>query len=393
MVKSTTIQDRLVHLRRELHRTPELGFEEKVTRDILINALEAEGFEVKGPVARTGFYVDITGAYPGPKVAYRADIDALPIVDEKQVDYASRNKGKGHMCGHDVHSTIALGVAHILNEFRDKLHGSVRIFWQPAEETNPSGAPEIVKSGILDDVDAVYGIHCDPNLKCGTVCILSGMVTASFDKFDITVKAPDSIHSARPHQGSDTMWVTNKILSELYSLPGRLTNTLHPSVISVSKIHGGEVHNVIPQQISLGGTIRCSRHEDRKIIHDHIRKVLKTFSGLYDVSAEIQIGEGAPPVRNDDNLADAAKTVVQSHKEFTLAECSPSMGGEDFAHYSLEKPTLFMRVGTSSGPETSHPVHTSLFDIDETILEPASQLLKDILTHHLEHNTRTDART
>ncbi len=383
MAQKNSDHHSLISLRRNLHQHPELGFEEHQTRRILIDALESEGFRVQGPVAGTGFYVDIKGDKPGPTIAYRADIDGLPIQDEKPVPYASSHQGKGHMCGHDVHSTIAFGIARNLNQNRDKIRGTVRIFWQPAEEPNPSGAPEIIKSGILDECSAIYGIHCDPNLDAGSICILSGMVTASFDKFTITVTAPESQHSARPHQGTDTIWVTNKIISELYGLPGRLTNSLDPCVIAVSMIHGGDTHNVIPKQVSFAGTIRCSKHEDREVILQHIEKLLDSFSSIYSIECNMQTGRGAPPVRNDDRFATAARSVVEQNPEISLVSCSPSMGGEDFAHYSLKLPALFMRLGTSSGPSTSHPVHTPLFDVDESVMEPASQLLSEILIQNL----------
>ena len=384
MKNEPAIQDQLVKLRRELHQHPELGFEEHTTRKILINALQEQGFKVHGPVAKTGFYVDIEGSRPGPAIAYRADMDALPIGDQKEVEYASKNEGKGHMCGHDVHSTIAFGIATLLKQNREELQGKVRVFWQPAEEINPSGAPEVIKAGILDEFDAVYGIHCDPRLESGSVCILSGMVSASFDKFDITLKAPASMHSARPHLGSDTIWVANKVITELYSLPGRITNALYPFVISVSMIHGGKVHNVIPQEVNIGGTIRCAKHSDREIIQKHIEHLLASFSEIYELQTDLELGKGAPPVRNDDTLAGLAKQVVSNEEEFTLADCNPSMGGEDFAHYSLHKPTLFMRLGTSSGPETSHAVHTPFFDIDEKVLEPAVGLIGNILMDRLQ---------
>lgn len=373
----------LITLRRKLHQHPELGFEERVTRQILIEALEAEELEVRGPVAETGFYVDIQGDHPGPVIAYRADMDGLPIADEKQVAYASTHTGKGHMCGHDVHSTIAFGVARYLSRNRDKICGTVRVFWQPAEEPNPSGAPEVIKSGILDECKAIYGIHCDPSLSAGSVCILSGMVTASFDKFEITLTAPESLHSARPHQGTDTIWVANKVISELYGLPGRLTNSLDPCVIAVSMIRGGETHNVIPKKISFAGTIRCSKHEDREVILDHINRLLNSFAEIYNITCDMQLGRGAPPVRNDDRFAVAAREVAAQNQKISLVSCSPSMGGEDFAHYSLKLPALFLRVGTSSGPSTSHPVHTPLFDVDESVMEPASELLYDILIQNL----------
>ena len=384
MNKEHTIQPHLVELRRALHQCPEIGFQEQETRRMLIAALEEEGLEVHGPVGGTGFFVEIKGSSPGPCVAYRADMDGLPIRDEKQVAYASRNEGYGHMCGHDVHSSIAFGVACLLNERREQIAGRVRVFWQPAEEPNPSGAPEMIKDEILEGVEAVFGLHCDPQLSVGQICILPGMVTASFDKFDITLTASQSLHTARPHQGTDLMWVAHKIMAELYSLPGRLNNALNPCVIAVSKFQGGETHNVIPGQVSLGGTIRCARNDDRELIREHLENLLKSFGKLYNIESGLDIGKGAPPVRNDPELAAMAQRVIGEQKQIKTVYCTPSMGGEDFAHYTLQKPGLFMRLGTSSGPATAHPVHTSLFDIDESVLEPGSRLVAKLLEHYLQ---------
>lgn len=376
----------LTEVRRHLHRHPELGFEERETHAYLRDLLESHGLEVQGPVAGTGLYVDIEGTERGAMVAYRADIDALPTQDAKEADYASTNDGVAHLCGHDAHSTIAVGVALILHQNRDRLKGTVRVFFQPNEEGMPGGASSMIDDGVVDGVEAVYAIHVDPSLEVGKYGLLAGPITASTDQFRVRINARSSGHSARPHETVDTIWVATEVMNTLYQLIGRVTDARNPSVLTICRIRGGDAYNVIPSEVEFGGTLRTTNVDDRAAIIRHVRKVADELATLHGAVADVEIRSGSPPVDNDRRLIEA---VERSIEDFLGPEAiyhipRPSMGAEDFAHYLELVPGMLLRVGTFSGGSTAYPLHDAHFDIDERALAPTAALMARTLIRHLE---------
>ena len=385
--ESTSLQQKLVDIRRKLHQFPELGFNQTQTSSTVRSILMENGLTVSEPLARTGFYTDIHGKSSGKTVAYRADIDALPIQDQKNAPYASKIPGIAHMCGHDYHTTVALGVALVLHKNRDKFNGTVRVFWQPAEESTPSGAPKMIEDGVLNNVDAVFGIHCDPHLSSGKVGIRNGTLTGSFDAFEIEVISPNSIHSARPHLGKDAMWISNQLIQQLYQLSTRITDSRSPSVISVCMMHGGDAVNVIPDRVKFSGTIRTSDPNSREILKNHVQLLCKSMESLHQVQITCEILGGAPPVINDSGLfsfVDETLGNVLNKTAITYPE--QSMGAEDFAYYGELKPAIFMRIGTSNGPETSYALHSTKFDVDESTIKSAVAIESYLLTQYLNVN-------
>lgn len=381
---SNELQPLLVETRRDLHIHPEVSWNEHRTSEQIRKILLSKGIEVSNPMAGTGFYAEISGTKPGKSVAYRADIDALPIQDEKSTPYASKTPGVAHMCGHDYHTTVALGVALTLDRLRDSFSGKVRVFWQPAEESTPSGAPKMIEDGILNGIDAVFGIHCDPHLQSGKVGIRNGALTGSFDAFDITVKTSRSLHSARPHLGTDAMWIANQVALQLYTLSTRLTDSRSPSVISVCTFHGGEAVNVIPDTVKLTGTIRTSDPASRSRLIEHVKSYCKHMEELNGCTITASVLHGAPPVINDPGLyAFAEKTLKNILEPSQIEYPEQSMGAEDFAYYSAIKPSHFMRIGTSNGPDTSHPLHSACFDVDESTLSKATAIQSYLLMSYL----------
>ncbi|GIV61810.1 MAG: N-acyl-L-amino acid amidohydrolase [Rhodothermaceae bacterium] len=375
-------------IRRHLHMHPELGTQEFETATFIREVLQMHGLRPVGPIAGTGLYVDIEGAHPGPAVGYRADIDALPIPDAKQVPYASRTPGVAHLCGHDVHTAVALGVALLLDRHREDLHGRVRVFFQPNEEGIPSGAPLMIRDGVLEGLEAVYAIHVDPTLPVGVYGLISGAATASADQFRVVVQGPGTGHSARPHQSIDTVWVATQIMSALYPLAGRITDARNAAVLTICRVHGGEAYNVIPERVWFGGTIRCTEPEDRARLKDQLLRTAAAIGHLHRAHVEVDFDDGAPAVRNDPRLIDTVRqTILEMHGPEAIFEIPrPSMGGEDFAYYLEEVPGALIRVGTASGPETSHPLHDSCFDVDEAALVPAAHLMSRVLRSHLERH-------
>lgn len=383
---SESLAKLLVHIRRHLHQNPETGFEEYQTAAFIRETLESHGLMVSGPIAKTGLYTDIKGNLPGPTVAYRADIDALPIQDNKSVSYKSRITDVAHLCGHDAHTSMGIGVALILNEMRDRIHGTIRVFFQPNEEGVPSGAPAMIADGVLQDVEAVYAVHVDPTLPTGSFGFIRGAATAAADRFEVTVRATSSGHSARPHQTVDTVWVATQITQAYYQLVGRVTDSRNPAILTLCRFNAGSAFNVIPAVVSFGGTLRSTSTADRRYLRERLVAIGESVGTLYGVQVEVSYFDGAPPVLNDAALIDGASTVARSlYGAGSIVEIQmPSMGAEDFAYYLEQVRGAMLRVGTSSSPETSYALHDANFDIDESALLPAARLMAAILVNTLD---------
>ncbi len=383
-VADADLEASLVAIRRHLHTHPELGFEEFETADFIADTLAQDGFAPQR-VATTGLFVDIEGTRPGPRLAYRADIDALPIEDAKvDVPYRSQRAGVAHLCGHDAHTAVAVGVARLVRARRDALRGSVRVFFQPNEEGTPSGAPRMIEAGVLDDVKAVYGIHVDPTLPVGRYGTIKGPVTASADRFDITVRGPATGHSARPHNVVDTVWLATSLAAHLYTLSGRVTDARYPSVLTICRFVAGEAYNVIPKEVVFGGTLRCVDTATREKMQAAIRAAVRHFGEMHGAETLCSFHNGAPPVRNTGALVDhVEQQAVRLYGDGAVHQYElPSMGAEDFAFYTERTAGAFIRVGTQSSERTAHPVHDALFDLDEKALAPAARLMAEVLLNH-----------
>jgi amidohydrolase len=383
-------RDFLKNIRRHLHQYPEVAFKEENTSRFIRATLDQQGLTVKGPIAGTGLIVDIEGSRPGETVAYRADIDALPIQDLKEVPYASTVPGIAHLCGHDVHSAIAIGVALQLQERRHELEGTVRVFFQPAEEGNPSGALPMIKGGVLEGVRAVYAIHVDPTLAVGRFGLKTGPITAGYDSFSITVLGDSTGHSARPHQSVDTVWLASQVMNTIYQIVGRVNDARNSAVLTITRFNGGSALNVIPRKVEFGGSLRCVDRDDRVYLRRQVEKTTRHFAALYNAEIDFQLYKGAPAVVNDPELIGVARTtIVSRHGEDAIFDVPvPSMGSEDFAHYLDHIPGALIRLGTSDGPSTSYALHDSRFDVAESVLPIATDMVSDMLINHLRIRAR-----
>ena len=382
---NSDLEDLLISSRRYLHQHPEIGFNEFETSRFIWNTLESHGFVINGPLAGTGLYVDIEGHAPGPVVGYRADIDALPTQDAKHVSYASKNPGVAHLCGHDVHTSVALGIAILLKQHRDSFAGTVRVFFQPNEEGKPSGAPIMIEDGVLNGLEAVYAIHVDPTLSTGIYGLKKGPTTASAVRFKVVVSSASTGHSARPHQSVDTIWHSIQIANQFYQLAGRFTDPRDPTILTICRFQGGEAYNVIPDEIEFGGTLRSTSLETRLELQRLMTSVARAQTSHSDADIEVSFDEGIPPVLNDARLIDhVRKTTTQIFGTEAIYEIDrPSMGGEDFANYQQHIPGALIRVGTSNNARTSFPLHDAHFDIDESAMLPTTRLLSQVLIGHL----------
>lgn len=374
----------LIAFRRHLRRNPELSWHEKETSRFISDSLAKQHIESTNGMAVNGLYADFGTQSDQHLVAWRADIDALPIEDRIPTGYASHVHGCSHACGHDVHTTVAYGIARLLARNPELVKRPVRVFWQPAEESLPSGAPAMIADGILKNVESVMAMHCDPTRKAGSYGIRAGAETASVDTFTITVEAEATAHSARPYTGKDTVWILNQILGHLYSFGERTTDVRHPSVLSVCQISGGHAPNVIPKIVHCSGTVRTTNESQRSFFHESIAKYLEMMGTIHGVRVHLDWISGAPAVVNDVRLAAYGQQKISEilgRNAIDMGE--PSLGAEDFAYYQQHVPGLFIRVGTNGGPHSAFPLHSSFFDIDESILVPTVALAATLLVESL----------
>jgi amidohydrolase len=353
-----------VALRREIHRHPELGNQEFHTTEAVAAALGG-GVTARRRQGRTGLVAEVGSA--GPVVAFRADLDALPIEERTGLDFSSRVSGVMHACGHDVHTAIAVGIAKVLSQV-DDLGGRVRFLFQPAEETFPGGAVELIREGAMTGVRAMIGFHVDPTLRPGKVALLAGPVTSSSDRVSVVIEGPGG-HTARPHQTVDTVYAAARVATELPGLLARLTDPRSPQCLVFGQIHGGEADNVIPTTVELSGTSRTLSRalwEELPGLVDRLVADLVTPTGA---KARVEFQRGIPPVVNDATItAQAEIAVAETLGVEAVTTTEPSMGAEDFARYLDLAPGTLMRLGAA--PEGRKvDLHSATFDVDEAAIE------------------------
>lgn len=386
------LQSFLVALRRHLHQHPETGFAEHGTATLVQDILSSLG---RGRIQRskaggTGLWIDISSERPGiadagPLLAYRADMDALPLEDLKGVDYRSRVTGAAHLCGHDAHTAMAVGVAIRAMAYAETLPFNLRVFFQPNEEGTPSGAPRMIEDGVLEGVQAVWGAHVDPTLRSGTYGLIPGPSSASFDQFDMEVEVAGSGHSARPHLNGDAIWLMLQWLQQAYTLPGRITDARLPASFTVTRLKGSDAYNGTPKVAWAGGTLRCLDVSVRETLKYRLSHLAADLGQLHGAQIRLAWTEGAPPVINDRQLTEEMRaTIVDALGASSVVDVPlPSMGGEDFAHYGLLKPAILLRVGSASGPDTEHALHDGRFDIDESVLGPTADIILKAMALHV----------
>lgn len=362
-------EQELINFRRDLHMHPELAFAEYRTTQRVAERLTAAGLVPSVLPRGTGLLCDV-GSGDGPTVALRADIDALPVPDEKDVSYSSTVPGVCHACGHDVHTAILLGTSLFLAQQAEAglLPGRVRLIFQPAEEL-PGGALEVMASGGISGVDRIFGLHCDPRLDVGKVGLKAGPITSACDRVTIRVSGPGG-HTARPHLTADLVFALAKILTEL---PAALSRRIDPrSSLSLvwGRVEAGSVANAIPDDGVAEGTVRCLDESAWHAAPDMIKSLLESVAGAYGVEAEMDYVRGVPPVVNDkisvQMLAEAAEGVLG---EGAPVPTEQSLGGEDFGWYLESIPGAFARLGTRE-PGSAHlaDIHQGTFDVDESAI-------------------------
>ena len=353
----------LVALRRDLHAHPELGRQEHRTTAVLVERLQAAGLSPKVLGVGTGLVCDV-GEGDGPVVGLRADIDALPLQDAKDVPYRSRTPGSCHACGHDVHTSVVLGAGLALASLR--LPGRVRLFFQPAEELMPGGALDVVAEGWVDDLAAVYGLHCDPSLEVGRVGVKSGPITAAADSVQVRLCGPGG-HTSRPHNTVDLVHALATVATGLPDALGRLVDPRAGLCLVWGHIAAGTAPNAIPQEGVLRGTLRVLDRGAWEGAPQLVRRVVDGLVAPYGAVADVTYERGVPPVVNEPAataLLSAAANRVLGHGG--VVPTLQSLGGEDFAWFLERVPGAMARLGVRPpGRERPHDLHQGSFDVDE----------------------------
>ena len=354
------------------HENPELAYEEVRTTEKIREILTAHGIEILPYNLKTGLVAVIRGEKDGAAQALRCDIDALPIVEETELPYRSKEAGKMHACGHDMHITAGIGCAVLLQENRDRLRGTARIIFQPAEETS-LGALKILETDVMDDVERIWGFHADPTNEAGTVAIREGYVTAAVDRFVITVKGV-GCHGAHPDNGIDPIPIAAAIIQALQSIVSRNVNAFHPSLLSVTRVSAGTTWNVIPAEAVMEGTVRTMEREDRVLYEKRLREIAERTAQAYGAEAEVEWIAGPPAVYNDKEMADFCAKLAEE-TGFPVAVEESSLGGDDFAFYEEKMPGCYVKLGTGIG----YPIHHPAFKVEPEMLLPAAEFLSGLL--------------
>ncbi|MBT2224477.1 MULTISPECIES: M20 family metallopeptidase [unclassified Nonomuraea] len=371
----TETDQELVAFRRDLHMHPELAFAEYRTTQRIAERLTAAGLMPSVLPRGTGLICDV-GSGDGPTVALRADIDALPLHDEKDVPYRSTVPGACHACGHDVHTAILLGTSIFLAQqaAAGLLPGRVRLIFQPAEEL-PGGALEVMAHGGISGVERIFGLHCDPRVDLGQVGLKPGPITSACDKLVIRVSGPGG-HTARPHLTADLVFALAKVLTEL---PAALSRRVDPrSSLSLvwGKVEAGTAANAIPDEGVAEGTVRCLDENAWHAAPDLIKSLLESVASAYGIEATMEYTRGVPPVVNDEMSVDMlAEAVERALGPGAVVPTQQSLGGEDFAWYLESIPGALARLGTRSPGGVTYDIHQGTFDVDEAAISMGVRLM------------------
>ena len=369
--KAENIKDYIIEMRRYFHQNPELSLEEFETTKKIVNELEKMGIEVSTfKDGLTGCVGTIKGAKEGKTLLLRADIDALSVHEKTNLEFASRVDGKMHACGHDCHAAMLLGVAKILSEMKDKFSGNIKLFFQAAEEIG-LGAKLSIEQGVMDNVDACYGVHVTPRFESSKINMQYGERMAATDVFKLTVEGTSS-HGSSPHLGHDAIVASAAIITALQTIVSRINNPLKPAVVTIGTIKGGQRFNIIANEVIMEGNVRTFDEIFRKEIETHIREIAESVAKAHSCTAKLEYRYGTGVVLNKDkNLVDIAQNAVKKlYGEDSLVEMEKITGGEDFSLLMEKAPGIFGYIGTRNPkvPGSEKINHHECFTVDEDAL-------------------------
>lgn len=378
-------REQLVAWRRDFHMHPELAFQERRSATIIADQLRQLGYQVQTGMATTGVVGLLEGRQPGPVVMLRFDMDALPITEENQTDYVSQNPGVMHACGHDGHMAIGLGVATLVAQHRQKMTGTLKLVFQPAEEGG-NGAEAMVKEGVLENPrpDVFLSTHIWNERPVGTIDVSPGAVMAACEKWTCTVRGKGG-HGALPHQTVDPIVATAQLVTALQTVVSRNVSPLEAAVVTVGKIHGGDAFNVIPAQVELAGTIRTYDPTTREMVLRRVREIVKGVATACGAEAELEIIPLTPAVINDAGVVEvvhaAAEALIGPEN---VASDVHTMGSEDAAFFIREVPGCYFFLGSANTERgLNAPHHNPRFDFDEGALPLGVAVMMQALAHYL----------
>lgn len=366
------MKDKLVQWFEWFHRHPELSYEEYETTGKIKEILTGAGVEILPYKLETGLVAIIRGEKAGVVQALRCDIDALPIVEETNLPYASEYKGKMHACGHDFHIVAGIGCAILLNERKSDLAGTVKVIFQPAEESS-LGALKILETDVMNDVEKIWGIHADPTNETGVLGIREGYVTAAVDRFIITVKGA-GCHGAHPDDGTDPVPVAAAIVQALQTIVTRNINAFHPSLVSVTRMEAGNTWNVIPETAVLEGTVRTMDRNDRTLFEKRMKEIAENTARAYGAKSVLEWIPGPPATYNDEAMVQKSIHIARQCG-FNVVPEEQSLGGDDFSFFEDRIPGCYIKIGTGKG----QLIHQPGFKVDESVILPTVEYLMELI--------------
>ncbi|MBO2536851.1 M20 metallopeptidase family protein [Rummeliibacillus suwonensis] len=383
------ISDQIISWRRHIHENPELSFEEYKTSEFVYQRLNhIEGMKVEKGVGVETSVIGILSNGEGPTVAIRADMDALPIMEETTHSFPSKNQGVMHACGHDAHTAIGLSVATIMGEIwkEGKIKGTVKFIFQPAEEDTDAfgktGSPYLIEAGVLRDVDCIIALHMNPGHEVGTVLIHDGYSMSNVDVFQATIHGTGG-HGAYPHLATDPIWMLGPVLQAIHGIVARNISPLDAAVISVGEVKGGSASNIIPTEVFLQGTLRSYQPSVREELGQRLEKafsIVEAFGGKY----ELDITRGEPALFNNAEVNKVLKEVVaELYPTMTIKEIPFGLAGEDFSHMAYKVPGSMIFLGCAYPDGVKRDLHTPIFDIDERCLPIGASILIQTLLKYL----------
>lgn len=374
-----------VELRRDLHRHPEVGFQEVRTAKVVADYLRALNLDVKEGVGKTGVVAVLTGDEDGKTIALRADMDALPIQEETGLEFSSENPGVMHACGHDAHTAMLLHVAKLLSSMKSKIKGKVKFIFQPAEELSHGGATLMCQEGAVSDVDAIFGLHIWPSVESGHIGLIKGPMMASADYGYVTIKGKTG-HGSQPHKGIDACVVAAQAILAIQTVASRQIDVLDPAVISIGTISGGTAPNVIAEEVKLGFTVRTLSRETRSKVPKFIERTIKGITESAGAAYEFKYDYCLPPVINSHEqvamIEQVGKNILGQDKVLYLSK--PVMGSEDFSFFLEKVPGAYFFLGGMNEKKGIYPEpHNNRFNFDEETMKTGMIMMAGIIAELL----------
>jgi carboxypeptidase Ss1 len=375
LTRAKGIHDYVIRMRRDFHKHPETGFTEIRTAGVIAEELRRLGLHVQTDIAKTGVVGALQVKGAAGTVAFRADMDALPVAEENNLDYKSQNEGVSHACGHDANMAMLLGAAKLMVQMKDKLRRNVKYIFQPCEEQHPGGAKGMIEQGVLQGVDEIYGLHIDPNIPSGIFGLREGATMAATDRVVISILGKGG-HASTPHLCIDPIVVAAEVILAIQTIVSRKTNPLSPCVISLCQISGGTTFNVIPDNVRIVGTVRTLDKELRYKVPILLEEVVKGVTSLNGASYQFEYHKGHPLLYNPQSQAEFMRNrIVELFGSNAVEKMAPKMGGEDFSYYLEKIKGAYAFLGSGSIEKgTAHPLHSSRFLLDEDVLYMGSAL-------------------